>query len=89
MNFFYLKGNYETATNYSKKAFDISRNICVQGSINQSTEYNRVLYGISKGHKMLKHFNDNVESGTRKTINNLLKWKYDSPDNHEKILMDK
>lgn len=84
-NIYNSLGKYETATNYSKKAFDISRQI----NQREATEYNRVLYGISKGHKMLKHFNDNVELNTRKTINNLLKWKYGSTDNCEKTLMDK
>lgn len=55
----------------------------------EATEANRVLYGISKAHKILKHFNANVELGTRKTINNLLKWKYESPDSCEQIFMDK
>ena len=51
-------------------------------------EANRVLYGISRAHKTLKHFNGNVELGLRKNINNLLKWKYEA-ERSEQILMDK
>lgn len=84
-NIYNSLGNYETATNYSKKAFEVSR----QMNHREATEANRVLFGISKAHKVLKHFNKCVELGTRKTINNLIKWKYESPDNCEKILMDR
>ena len=49
-------------------------------------EQNRVLYGISKAHKILSLFNKNVELGTKETISNLLKFKYESPDLTEKIL---
>lgn len=73
------------ATDYSKRAFDISRQI----NDREASEHNRALYGISKAHKMLTHFNENVELGTRKSIDNLIKWKYESPENCEKILMDK
>ena len=81
----FLKGKYEVATNYSKKAFDISRQI----NQREATEQNRVLFGISRAHKMLSHFNENVELGTRKTIHNLIKWRYESPENCEKILIEK
>ena len=83
MFFFYLKGKYDTATEYSKQAFDCSR----QMNHRESTEYNRVLFGITKAHKNLKNFNDNVEFATRKTINNLIKWKYDTE--RENVLSDK
>lgn len=53
-----------------------------------AVEQNRVLYGISKAHKILNLFNQNVELGTKKTINNLLKWKYEPPEATEKILSD-
>jgi hypothetical protein len=53
----------------------------------KSTEYNRVLFGITKAHKNLKNFNDNVEFATRKTITNLIKWKYDTE--RENVLSDK
>lgn len=82
---FYSKGNYDTATEYSKKAFDISR----QMNQRDATEYNRVLYGISKAHKILNLFNENVELGTKQTIKNLLQWKYEPPEITEKILSDK
>lgn len=49
-------------------------------------EYNRVLFGISKAHKNLNIFNLNVELANRKTINNILKWKYE--EDHENILKD-
>jgi hypothetical protein len=78
------KGNYELATEYSKKAFDITRQI----SQRDATEYNRVLYGISKAHTNLNIFNKNVELGTKQTINNLLKWKYESNGQAEKLLFD-
>ena len=51
-----------------------------------SIEHNRILFGISKAHKVLKHFNGNVELGSRKTINNLLTWKYESAESSEKVL---
>ena len=53
-----------------------------------ATEYNRVLYGISKAHTNLNIFNKNVELGTKQTINNLLKWKYESNGQAEKLLFD-
>ena len=53
-----------------------------------ATEANRVLFGITKAHKILNHFNANVELGSRKHVNNLLKWKYESPDLSEAILKD-
>lgn len=49
-------------------------------------EYNRVLFGISNAHKNLKLFENNIESGRRKNINNLIWWKYDS--RREKLLRD-
>ena len=75
-----LKGKYEVAADYSKKAFDISRQMNHRDVI----EYNRVLVGISKAQNNLVHFNKNIEKGTRSTINNLLRWKYEQ--NGEKLL---
>jgi hypothetical protein len=42
------------------------------------------LYGITKAHKHLKKFNENVESGKRNSITNLIEWKYKPA--HEEIL---
>ena len=52
-------------------------------------EYNRILFGISKAHNNLKHFNANIELANRKTINNLMTWKYDSRKDKINILKDK
>jgi hypothetical protein len=77
-----LKGKYEVAADYSKKAFDISRQMNHRDVI----EYNRILVGISKAHNNLAHFNQNIEKGTRSTINNLIRWKYEQ--NGEKLLLN-
>ena len=53
-----------------------------------AVEQNRVLYGISRAHKILNLFNQNVESNSKQAINNLLKWKYESQESTEKILSD-
>jgi hypothetical protein len=45
---------------------------------------NRVLYGITKAHKHLKKFNENIETASRNSIINLIEWKY-KPE-HEEIL---
>ena len=50
-------------------------------------DFNRVLVGISKAHNNLVHFNQNIELNTRKTITNLIKWKYEP--NGDQILLDK
>jgi hypothetical protein len=52
-----------------------------------ATDFNRVLFGIAKAHKNLAYFNKNVELLTRKSIGNLLNWKYDE-ENREFILQN-
>lgn len=79
-NIYNKLGQYDLAVEYSKKAFDISRQMNHRDVI----DFNRVLVGISKAHNNLAHFNKNVELGTRKNINNLIKWKYEM--NGDKIL---
>jgi len=70
------------ATNYSKKAFDISR----QTGHREATEHNRVLFGIARAHRSLSLFNSNVEESSRKSINKLVRWKYEAAEDCEKIL---
>ena len=52
-------------------------------------EFNRILFGISKAHNNLKNFNENIELANRKTINNLMTWKYDARKDKINILSDK
>ena len=77
-----LKGKYETASEYSQKAFEVSRRMNHSDAI----EFNRVLFGISKAHNNLKNFNKNIETANRTTINNLMTWKYDPRKDKIKIL---
>ena len=60
------------ATDFSRKAFEASRQMSNSGAI----DFNRVLFGIAKAHKNLSLFNKNIELKSRKTITNLLCWKY-------------
>jgi hypothetical protein len=46
---------------------------------------NRVLYGIAQAHNLLHHLNKNIEINNKKSINNLLTWKYSEKES-ENIL---
>ncbi|RNA08109.1 tetratricopeptide repeat 29 [Brachionus plicatilis] len=72
-NIYNAMGKYEQAAAYSKKAFDNSRQL----NLNDQLENNRVLVGLAKAHANLKYFNMNVEIASRKTITNILTWKYE------------
>lgn len=78
-------GKYDIAAEYSQKAFEVSR----QMNRSDAVEYNRILFGISKAHANLKNFNHNIELANRKTVNNLMTWKYDPRKDKIKILDDK
>ncbi len=84
-NIYNSLGKYEVATSYSKKAFDISRQI----NQRDATEHNRVLFGIARAHKALGLFNENVERAGRNNIDNLVRWKYAAAEDCEKILAKK
>jgi hypothetical protein len=77
------KGKYDMATEFSRKAFETSRQM---GHSAAAVDFNRVLYGIAKAHKNLQLFNKNVELSTRRTLTNLLSWKYN--ENRELVLQD-
>lgn len=77
-----FKGKYEQAADYSRKAFDNSRQL----NLNDQLDNNRVLVGLAKAHANLRYFNINVELANRKTINNILTWKYET--GLEQILKD-
>ena len=81
----FIKGKYETASEYSHKSFEALRQMHGHGNA-KHLDYNRVLFGISSAHKNLRFFEKNIELATRKTLNNLIWWKYDS--RKEKLLSE-
>ena len=49
----------------------------------------RVLCGVTRAHKMLSVFNKNIEIANRKTVTNLVTWKYAaSAEKGDNILRD-
>ena len=73
---FYLKkkkGQYDMATHYSKKAFEISNQID-----KKTSEFNRVIFATARAHKELKNFNLNIAKNTRDSIKELITSKSDS-----------
>jgi hypothetical protein len=84
-NIYNSQGKYDVATEFSQKAFEASRQMSEYQA--KSVEFNRVLFGIAKAHKNLGLFNRNVEVASRKTIGNLLAWKYDN-ERKELVLQD-
>ena len=82
-NIFNSLGKYDVSAEYARKAFDIAKQMNYQDLIDST----RVLYGITKAHKTLKYLNQNVEMSSRKTVNNLMKWKFEAkPEQGEKML---
>ena len=76
---------FEVAAEYARKAFEISKQMNYRDLIDPA----RVLCGITRAHKMLNVFNKNIEIANRKTINNLLTWKYAaSADKGDNVLRD-
>ncbi len=70
--FFISQGQYDMATQYSKKAFEISNQID-----KRTSEFNRVIYATAKAHKELRFFNENVAANSKESVQQLIKSKTD------------
>lgn len=79
-NIFNSLGRYEEATEYFSKAYNIARSMGDLESINT----NRVQYGISMAHKMLKGLSEHIVMGTRPALERLCEWKDARTDDFKK-----
>ena len=75
-----LQGNYEEATKYFDKAYNLSRSMGETAAIN----INRVQFGIAMAHKMMPGFGGHVVLNKLPTVERLIEWKSSRVDEFEK-----
>ncbi|CAG5125879.1 unnamed protein product [Candidula unifasciata] len=77
-------GNYDEATEYFSKAYNISRALNDQ----ESTNTNRVQYGIAMAHRMMGKFANHIVVGDSTCMVRLLDWKSVRTDEFNKQIPD-
>ncbi|CAL1539763.1 unnamed protein product [Lymnaea stagnalis] len=77
-------GNYDEATEYFSKAYNISRAL----GDPESTNVNRVQYGIAMAHRMMGKFANHIVVGGKTCISRLAEWKSVRTDEFSKPIPD-
>jgi len=77
-------GNYDEATEYFSKAYNISRAL----GDPDSTNVNRVQYGIAMAHRMMGKFANHVVIGDKTCMSRLVDWKSVRTDDFNKAIPD-
>ena len=77
-------GNYDEATEYFSKAYNISRAL----GDPDSTNVNRVQYGIAMAHRMMGKFANHVVVGDKTCMGRLVEWKSVRTDHFQKPIPD-
>ncbi|BFZ14520.1 hypothetical protein BsWGS_17559 [Bradybaena similaris] len=77
-------GNYDEATEYFSKAYNISRALNDQ----ESTNINRVQYGIAMAHRMMGKFANHIVVSDSTCMGRLLDWKSVRTDEFNKQIPD-
>ncbi|GFN94233.1 tetratricopeptide repeat protein 29 [Plakobranchus ocellatus] len=77
-------GNYDEATEYFSKAYNISRAL----GDPESTNVNRVQYGIAIAHRMMGKFANHVVIGDKTCMSRLVDWKSVRTDEFSKPIPD-
>lgn len=81
---FITQGNYDEATEYFSKAYNISRAL----GDSDSTSVNRVQYGIAMAHRMMGYFANHVVLADKTCMSRLLDWKSVRTDDFNKPIPD-
>jgi len=77
-------GNYNEATEYFSKAYNISRALADA----ESTNVNRVQYGIAMAHRMMGRLANHVVTQDKTCMQRLVDWKSVRTDNFTKPIPD-
>lgn len=66
-----MQGNYALATDYSRKANEVSSQI----NEANTTLYNRVIYATAKAHKIFEEYKQEIDKNTIDSLQKILKLK--------------
>lgn len=79
-NIYNTLGKYDEATKYFDKAYNLSRSLGEVASIN----VNRVQFGVSMAHKMMRSLGSHITMNTIPALERLIEWKSSRIDDFDK-----